>query len=69
MKVQRLEATVGGSTQLHEERGFAGHHDLDPCWSRWSKGEWSAIAVRGRFVYHPMISEGDVRRTMVSELT
>ena len=72
MKVlwQRLEATVGEvHAALHEERGLALTTISTMLVKMEQKGVVGHRSEGRRFVYYPLISEGDVRRTMVGELT
>lgn len=72
MKVlwQRQEATVGEvHTALHEERGLALTTISTMLVKMEQKGVVGHRSEGRRFVYYPLISEGDVRRTMVGELT
>lgn len=72
MKVlwQRQEATVGEvHAALHEERGLALTTISTMLVKMEQKGVVGHRTQGRRFVYYPLISEGEVRRTMVGELT
>lgn len=72
MKVlwQRQEATVGEvHAALHEERGLALTTISTMLVKMEQKGVVDHRSEGRRFVYYPLVSEGEVRRTMVGELT
>lgn len=72
MKVlwQRKEGTVGEvHAALHEERGLALTTISTMLVKMEQKGVVGHRSEGRRFIYYPLISEGDVRRTMVGELT
>ena len=72
MKVlwQRQEATVGEvHAALHDERGLALTTISTMLVKMEQKGVLGHRSEGRRFIYYPLISEGEVRRTMVGELT
>lgn len=72
MKVlwQRKEATVGDVHEaLHDERGLAPTTISTMLVKLEQKGAVGHRSEGRRFIYYPLISEGDVRRTMVGDLT
>ena len=72
MKVlwQRKEATVGEvHAALHEERGLALTTISTMLVKMEQKGVIGHRSEGRRFIYYPLVSEGEVRRTMVGELT
>ena len=72
MKVlwQRKEGTVGEvHAALHEERGLALTTISTMLVKMEQKGVVSHRSEGRRFIYYPLVSEREVRRTMVGELT